>query len=94
MKRDRPYDPMTIANANELGLTGVILYCRKCHREGSASFDSLKLSRDTPVPEIVKARRFVCSGCGGRSVVSLPDWADYKAPGAGGMGGGFGAASG
>ncbi|MDI9847307.1 hypothetical protein QM467_04430 [Rhodoblastus sp. 17X3] len=74
---------MTIENAIELGLAGVILYCRKCHREGAVSFDALALPRATPVPEIARARRLVCSGCGGRSVASLPDWAAYTAPGAG-----------
>jgi hypothetical protein len=27
---------------------------------------------------------FVCSGCGGRAIISLPDWSDYKANGMGG----------
>jgi len=83
---------MTIENAVDLGLTGVILYCRKCSREGQARFDALALPRETPVPKIAMARRFVCSGCGGRSVVSLPDWAAYRAPGAGGMSGASAAA--
>jgi hypothetical protein len=33
MKPDRPYGPVTIAKAQEHGLTGVILYCRKRHRD-------------------------------------------------------------
>lgn len=86
VETDRPYDLMTIENAVELGLKGVILYCRKCHREGQASFNALALPLTTPVPAIAKARRFVCSGCGGRAVVSLPDWPPYKATGAGGVG--------
>ncbi|MDI9850049.1 hypothetical protein QM467_18600 [Rhodoblastus sp. 17X3] len=85
MKPERPYDPMTIANAVELGLTGVILYCRKCPREGAIGFDALALPLETAVPDIARTWRFVCSGCGAQSVVSLPDWTAYKAPGAGGM---------
>jgi hypothetical protein len=38
---DRSYDPMTIENAVDLRLTGVMLYCRKCRREGQASFDAV-----------------------------------------------------
>ena len=86
MKCDRPYDPMTIANASELGLTGAILYCRKCPREGEISFDTLALPACTPVPAIARARRFVCSACGNRTVVSLPDWSGYRVPCMGGIG--------
>jgi hypothetical protein len=80
MQSSRPYDPMTIENAVELGLSGAILLCRKCGREGEISFDALALPADTPVPFIARARRFVCSGCGNRSVVALPDWRGYRAP--------------
>lgn len=85
MKTGRPYDPMTIANAVELGLTGAILCCRKCQREGQASFDDLALPADTPVPSIARTKRFVRSSCGNRSVVSLPDWKRCRAPGMGGL---------
>ena len=81
MKPERPYDPMTIANAVELGLTGAILYCRKCHREGQIGFEALALPANTPVPHIARARRFVCSDCRSTSVASLPDWCGYRAAG-------------
>jgi hypothetical protein len=59
---DRPYDPMTIENAVGLGLTGVILYCRKCRREAQARFDALALPLETPVPDIARVRRFCLLG--------------------------------
>jgi hypothetical protein len=76
---------MTIADAVAMGLTGVYLCCRECHREGRISFEALTLPAETPVPAIARARRFVCSGCGARSVASLPDWSGYRAPGMGRM---------
>jgi hypothetical protein len=76
---------MTIADAGELGLCAAQLVCRDCGHYARATFDQLALPETTPIPEIVRQRRFVCSGCGGLAIISLPNWSDYKANGVGGV---------
>jgi hypothetical protein len=83
MVESRPIRPMTIAGARKMELLGVELACRACGRSGFKSFDDLVLAEETPIPAIARARRFVCSACGSLSVVSLPDWSNYHAPGMG-----------
>lgn len=81
-----PLGPMTIANARENGLSGIEVYCRKCHHAATMRFEALDLPDETPIPEIGRIKRFVCSSCGGWGVKTMPDWTDYKASGRGGMG--------
>jgi hypothetical protein len=76
---------MTIENARALGLCAAQLLCRACGHYARATFEQLALPETTPIPRIARQRRFVCSGCGGRAIISLPDWSDYKANGMGGM---------
>jgi hypothetical protein len=85
MALKRPYNPMTIADAGELGLCAAKLVCRDCGHYARATFEQLALPSTTPIPGIARQRRFVCSACGGRAIVSLPDWSDFMANGMGGM---------
>ncbi len=85
MPDDAPITPMTIASARAFGLSGVEVVCKSCRRSAPLAFGDLGLADATPIPAVAKSRRFVCSGCGSRSVVSLPDWSGYVAPGMGGM---------
>jgi hypothetical protein len=77
---------MTIASARKMGLLGVELACQSCRRSGFKSFDQLALPEETAIPAVARARNFACSECGGRTIISLPDWSAYQAPGIGGMG--------
>jgi hypothetical protein len=75
--------PMTITGARKMGLLGVELACQGCGRSGFKSFDDLGLPGETPIPAIARARKFVCSVCGSRAIISLPDWSNYRPPGMG-----------
>jgi hypothetical protein len=76
---------MTIADAGELGLCAAQLVCRNCGHYARATFEQLALPETTPIPGIACQKRFICSACGGRAIISLPDWSDFKANGLGGV---------
>ncbi|MCW2286138.1 hypothetical protein M2323_003975 [Rhodoblastus acidophilus] len=73
-----PIQPPTIAHMESLGVAAFFLICGDCKREKRLTFEDVALARDTPFPEIPRARRFVCSTCGGRKISAFPDWTDYK----------------
>jgi hypothetical protein len=85
MVERQPIKPMTITSAQKMGLLGIELVCQPCGRSGYKSFDALDLPVGTPIPAIARSRKFLCSACGGRAIISLPDWSNYRPPGMGGF---------
>lgn len=75
--------PPTIAHLKAQGLTGVCPLCRVSGHSGVVAFDVVGLPDRTPFPDIGRARRFRCSGCGARDYAVMPDWQGYRAPGMG-----------
>ena len=77
------YGPLpTIASDKRHGVTGIVVYCRglHCSRSKSFTFDELGLPDDTPVIDIGKLKRFVCSRpeCGCRDVEVRSEWPDPR----------------
>ena len=73
--------PATIAGLRTNGVTGARVRCTRegCHRLTIVAFDAMGLSEAMPFPLIATAKRWVCSGCGGRAVEVMPDWPDPRA---------------
>lgn len=65
--------PTTLWNLVELGID-VFCWCNRCSHHATIPVKALaaQMGPMTPVPEV--AARLVCSGCGGREVVSRPAW--------------------
>jgi hypothetical protein len=82
----QPPPPPTIGKLKSMGLAGVWVSCTRagCQRSVAPGFDQLGLPDDLLFPEIPARRRFICSGCGAKTVSVTPDWREYRA--LGGMG--------
>jgi hypothetical protein len=68
-----------------MDVAGVWVSCTRdgCKRSVALGFDQLGLPDDLLFPQIPARRRFVCSGCGAKTVSVTPDWRAYGARGMG-----------
>ena len=76
--------PPSIAHLKSQGCAGVTVSCSEpgCRRLVDLPWSVVGLPEDTPFPRVARLRRFVCSGCGRRSIDVVPDWRAVEAPGA------------
>lgn len=78
-----PIQPPDIRHLKSMGLTGARIDCLKCARRRDLTWEEIGLADETPFPEILSHRRFVCTGCGSRQFTIMPDWWGYRAQGGG-----------
>lgn len=65
--------PMTLGDLLEMG-HDVFCWCNRCSHHATLSAGRLLAQMGPAMPVPAVAARLVCSGCGGREVVTRPAW--------------------
>jgi len=69
---------MTLANMRQNGVRAVAARCEACGHEAVLNVDAL--AETITVPEV--GRRFRCSQCGGKQIITRPAWHTGRSGGA------------
>ena len=80
MRSKEPHGPPpTVGQLRSQGVAGFVVTCDRCRHSSDLMFDAMAIPGDLAFPAIRSARRFVCTGCGGRAVHVMPDWRGVNA---------------
>jgi hypothetical protein len=75
MARRVDYEPMTLGNMRQHGMTRLDVSCHAPDCGHRAMVDVARFGDDVIVSEF--GRRFWCSRCGSRNVDARPDWIEH-----------------
>ncbi|KAF0137534.1 MAG: hypothetical protein FD152_392 [Xanthobacteraceae bacterium] len=64
--------PPTVGHLKSQQVQAVRLWCLRCGRSGTLSWEMVGAADDDRFPEV--GRRLRCSACGGRDIQKMPDW--------------------
>jgi hypothetical protein len=72
--------PPSLSDLQQQDVHAARVFCvnPKCGHFSRVPFGALALPPETPFPDIVKLRQFVCKACAGREVTLQPDWPAYR----------------
>ena len=77
MAEPADYEPMTLGNMRQFGMTRLDVSCHGPDCWHRADVDASRYADDVIVAEL--GRQFRCSRCGSRNIDVRPDWMQYAA---------------